>query len=87
MVEQTGHPNGYPFVFSRSVPWAETSTTIEVIEPLLLAEGMDQARRVDIAKGFFPRDREREPVFQKANREILRTASEGEGFPLRHLDS
>ena len=35
MVERTGYPNGYPFVFSRSVPWAETSTTIEVIKPIL----------------------------------------------------
>ena len=34
VVEQTGHPIGCPFVFSRSVPWAETSTAIEVIEPI-----------------------------------------------------
>lgn len=36
MVERTGHPkNGCPFVFLRSASWAETSTAIEVIEPIL----------------------------------------------------
>ena len=51
--------------------WAKSSTTIEVIEPFLFVEGIDQARRADIAMGFFPRDIEREPVFQKADREFL----------------
>ena len=35
MVERTRHLIGRPFVFSRSAPWAETSTAIEVIEPIL----------------------------------------------------
>ena len=35
VVERTGYPNGYPFVFSRSAPWAETSTAIEAIGPIL----------------------------------------------------
>lgn len=32
---ERGIQNGCPFVFSRSAPWAETLTTIEVIKPIL----------------------------------------------------
>ena len=44
---------------------AKSSTAIEVIEPFLFAEGMDQARKVDIAIGFFTRGSEENPFFRK----------------------
>lgn len=46
--------------------WAKTPTTMEVIEPFLFVEGIDQARRVDIAIGFLPGDSEREPIFPES---------------------
>ena len=67
--------------------WAKTPTAMEVIEPFLLAEGIGQARRVDAAIGFPPRDGKREPVSQKPDRQFSRTIGEGEEFSFRILHS